>query len=686
VNTVRWFVQVNASLIHALELDVRHVIPLTSSGDVTMTVTLIDAGHCPGSVMFLFDGYFGHVLYTGHFRYDEEARLGDVGCLKSLRDPVDVLYIDNTFCSPKCVLPSRREAERQIIDIIEQHPTQRVVFGVRGLGKTDVLISLSKWFDVKVGVSEERYRTLRVLALHEQFVVANNSCEARTRFEMVELIEVTRSSVKAWNRTAPTIAVLLTGLFVGLGYQAFAGCTDIFVVPLSDHSPYAELQRFVATVRPRFVVPIVRTEPGRRDDPLADSLPDRTNVVEYFSEHLDPSPMPKYHIPLPILEAMNHGPFGRPDATGQANNSSSSKSYVSELSSAVSELRKWSRDFSPVDVLSSSISSVGAVPDTVRVTASDRLSTCNSPTPGIIRKLRPMAVRPLKRCVPSRNRCLQMQSAFESVKQRRQQSHSLNFSSFDELRQKRFVTTNQMLQRLLLPRRLANSGAVLSKQLNVFPAVKQSNARTSETNPNMLETTGCNESRVPVSTNRQHAHCVLCNGDNGTSRNCDTGNRWKSFFNPAPAVLRITESSRINSCCDGTTTNCKLSCQCQQENSEYTKKTNALRGCCFASPIASNDARNTVYNVVNAAIDLSARPTFYRIVTNSTVNDSLHGDSSRPTVSENVQTHCDDVKTASAAASAAQVSSLPPKKKWRQQFTAASPPRRQHADRLVFTK
>ena len=34
-----------------------------------MTVTAIDANHVKGSAMFLFEGYFGTVLCTGHFRY-----------------------------------------------------------------------------------------------------------------------------------------------------------------------------------------------------------------------------------------------------------------------------------------------------------------------------------------------------------------------------------------------------------------------------------------------------------------------------------------------------------------------------------------------------------------------------------------------------------------------------------------
>lgn len=35
------------------------------------TVTMLDANHCVGSAMFLFEGYFGRILYTGNFRFVE---------------------------------------------------------------------------------------------------------------------------------------------------------------------------------------------------------------------------------------------------------------------------------------------------------------------------------------------------------------------------------------------------------------------------------------------------------------------------------------------------------------------------------------------------------------------------------------------------------------------------------------
>ena len=46
------------------------VVGLDGAGARTATVTAMDAAHCPGAAMLLFQGDFGTVLYTGDFRWE----------------------------------------------------------------------------------------------------------------------------------------------------------------------------------------------------------------------------------------------------------------------------------------------------------------------------------------------------------------------------------------------------------------------------------------------------------------------------------------------------------------------------------------------------------------------------------------------------------------------------------------
>jgi DNA cross-link repair 1B protein len=60
--------QINQQYIRALPMNTPTLLS-TSEGQ-RYTVSLIDANHCPGAVMFLFQGNFGIVMHTGDFRFD----------------------------------------------------------------------------------------------------------------------------------------------------------------------------------------------------------------------------------------------------------------------------------------------------------------------------------------------------------------------------------------------------------------------------------------------------------------------------------------------------------------------------------------------------------------------------------------------------------------------------------------
>ncbi|XP_026778477.3 protein artemis isoform X1 [Pangasianodon hypophthalmus] len=100
--------------IVALELDSPTHISLTDelTGEVEdVVVTLLPAGHCPGSVMFLFEGAQGTVLYTGDFRLaaGDAARMEHLHSGNRVKD-IQSVYLDSTFYDPRFYQIPSREA------------------------------------------------------------------------------------------------------------------------------------------------------------------------------------------------------------------------------------------------------------------------------------------------------------------------------------------------------------------------------------------------------------------------------------------------------------------------------------------------------------------------------------------------------------------------------------------------
>lgn len=68
--------------------------------------------------MYMFQGEFGCMLYTGDFRWEttsKRAQIGKTMLLNALRDnKIDNLYLDNTYCSPSFIFPPRQVAAQQV--------------------------------------------------------------------------------------------------------------------------------------------------------------------------------------------------------------------------------------------------------------------------------------------------------------------------------------------------------------------------------------------------------------------------------------------------------------------------------------------------------------------------------------------------------------------------------------------
>ncbi|XP_071187691.1 protein artemis isoform X2 [Salvelinus alpinus] len=98
--------------IVALELESPTLITLIdeASGErEELVVTLLPAGHCPGSVMFLVEGAQGTVLYTGDFRLakGDSSRIELLHSGSRVKD-IKSVYLDSTFYDPRFYqIPSR---------------------------------------------------------------------------------------------------------------------------------------------------------------------------------------------------------------------------------------------------------------------------------------------------------------------------------------------------------------------------------------------------------------------------------------------------------------------------------------------------------------------------------------------------------------------------------------------------
>ncbi|KAL2945109.1 5' exonuclease Apollo [Bienertia sinuspersici] len=291
------FPDFNFSLLRIVEIGKWHRISLLSpstSSPNSIEFMAIDALHCPGSVMFLFRGVFGHVLYTGDFRWetaDERSMKSRNMLLEALNGAnVDVLYLDNTYCNPAYCFPTREVAAQQVIEIIASHPEHDIIIGIDSLGKEDLLLQIALGLKIKIWVWPERLQMMHLLGYLDIFTTRTSLTRVRAvpRYSfgvntleglneqrpttgimpsglpwVVKPFEKNRSNnVSLSLASSNTREVASTGTRVDLNMRSVEKVHNyMFSVPYSDHSCYREIKDFVQLIKPHKVKGIVSRSP-----------------------------------------------------------------------------------------------------------------------------------------------------------------------------------------------------------------------------------------------------------------------------------------------------------------------------------------------------------------------------------------------------------------------------------------
>ncbi|KAF0972931.1 hypothetical protein FDP41_008783 [Naegleria fowleri] len=216
-----------------------------------MQVNVIDANHCPGGIMFLLEGYFGTVLFTGDFRYD--PRILQAPCFKDKK--IDHLYLDDTFLDPVYDFPTRQEAGQEIIQIIKSLPEDtRILLAVDHLGKEELLIALAQTFKTLIVVPEERLELLECMSDVIPIQLFTHNPE-QGRILVKSKKEVSFNSIMFHRKSYPkVVGIIPSGWSTKqLKEVKHSDSSVIYRVPYSLHSSYKELIEFVTQVRPKIV-------------------------------------------------------------------------------------------------------------------------------------------------------------------------------------------------------------------------------------------------------------------------------------------------------------------------------------------------------------------------------------------------------------------------------------------------
>ncbi|XP_038701091.1 DNA cross-link repair 1A protein isoform X2 [Tripterygium wilfordii] len=261
------------------------VLPLNQKISIAeINVTCLDANHCPGAIIILFEPRNGKaVLHTGDFRFSEE--MASMSLLRTC--PVDTVILDTTYCDPQYDFPKQEAVIQFVIDAIQAeafNPKTLFLIGSYTIGKERLFLEVARVLRRKVYVPAAKFRLLECLGFSEEDMLWFTLNELESHIHVVPMWTLAsfkrlkHISNQYVNRFSLIVAFSPTGWTFGKGKKKSPGRrwqqgTMIrYEVPYSEHCSFSELREFVKMVSPEKIIPSVNNDGPESADTMVSLL------------------------------------------------------------------------------------------------------------------------------------------------------------------------------------------------------------------------------------------------------------------------------------------------------------------------------------------------------------------------------------------------------------------------------
>ncbi|EJF63258.1 hypothetical protein DICSQDRAFT_160484 [Dichomitus squalens LYAD-421 SS1] len=249
-----------------------------------VTITLLDANHCPGAVMFLVEGAKGTVLHTGDLRAEPlflENLKRNPYIQRYVHNPrssssahvlstLDAIYLDTACLLNDYEVPPKVEAAAGLTGLMALYPsTTRFFLNLWTWGYEDIYKAVAQRFDTTIHVDRYKHSVyahisgdpfLQMIVTRDESSTRFHACERFERCEHVRVVgreshtpsghhvvyvNPVNMDVNSWQRYLQETREQLQR-----GKQV-----NVLLVPLARHSTLPELRNLVSLFKPRRVVP-----------------------------------------------------------------------------------------------------------------------------------------------------------------------------------------------------------------------------------------------------------------------------------------------------------------------------------------------------------------------------------------------------------------------------------------------